>query len=162
MFGGIQRLIGLANSQLEQFIEQAEALLKTKVTVESDLDGEVSEADYFINRLSTNSLLLERCNRDWSNVIEDTKGEGKAIKECEYAQATEGEDSFIELMLTANDMIARPKARVMLISRKRESNDRIRAVTSTQNELQPIIEQITQITCVTNQSTHSHSSQVLV
>ena len=59
-----------------QCIEQAEVLLKTKVMAESDLDGEESNTDYFINRLSTNSLLLERCNRDWSNVIKDTKGEG--------------------------------------------------------------------------------------
>ena len=77
------------------------------------------------------------------NVIKDANGEGKATEECEYGQATEGEDSFIKLLLTANDMIARLKARVMLISRKRESNDRLRAVTSTQNELQPIIEQAT-------------------
>ena len=132
-------MIGPAKSRLEQCIEQAEALLKTKVTAESDLDGEESEADYFINRLSTNSLLLKRCNRDWSNVIKDTKGEGKATEEQEYTRATEGEDSFIELMLTTNDTIATLKARVTLISRKRESNDHLRAVTSTQNELQPII-----------------------
>ena len=85
MSGGIRRLIGPTKSRLEQCIEQAEALLKTKVTVESDLDGEESEADYFINRLSTNSLLLERCNKDWSNVIKDPKGEGKATEEQEYA-----------------------------------------------------------------------------
>ena len=82
-------------------------MLKTKVTAEFDLDGEDSEAEYFINRLSTNSLLLERCSKDWSNVIKDTKGEGKAIEEREYARVTEGEDRFIELMLAANDMIAR-------------------------------------------------------
>ena len=64
MSEGIRRLIGPAKFRLEQCIEQAEALLKTKVTAESDLDGEESEGDYFINKLSTNSLLLERCNRD--------------------------------------------------------------------------------------------------
>ena len=143
MSGGIPRLIGPAKSRLEQCIEQAEALLKTKVTAESDLDGEESKVDYFIDRLSMNSLLLERCNRHWSNIIKDTKGEGKATEEQEYARATEGEDSFIELMLTANDTIARLKARVTLIMRKRESNDCLRVVTSTQNELQPIIEQAT-------------------
>ena len=50
-------------------------------------------------------------------------------------------------------MIARLKARVTLISRKRESNDRLRAVTLTQSELQPIIEQATrEIKRVANQS----------
>ena len=38
-------------------------------------------------------------------------------------------------MYTTNDMIARLKAKVTLIWRKTESNDRLRAVTSTQNEL---------------------------
>ena len=88
--------------------------------MESDLDGEESGADYFINRLSTNSLLLGRCNGDWSSVIKDVKGEGEATEERKYARVTEGEDSFIELMVTANDMIARLKAIVILISRKRK------------------------------------------
>ena len=106
----------------------------------SDFDGEESDAEYFINKLSANSLLLERCNKDWSNILKDSKGEAKANEELEYAKAMEGENSFIELMLTANDTIARLKARVTLISRKREGIDRLRAVTSAQNELQPIIE----------------------
>ena len=153
MSGGIRKLMGLSKSRLQLCIEQAEDLLKTRVMAESDLDGEESEAEYFINRLLTNSSLLERCNKDWSNVIKDAKGEGKAAEERKYARATEGEDSFIELMLAANDTIARLKARVMLISRKRESNDRLRAVTSTQSELQPIIEQATrEIARVANQS----------
>ena len=46
-------------------------------------------------------------------------------------------------MLTANDMIARLKARVTLILQKREGVDRSRVVTSTQNKLQPIIEHAT-------------------
>ena len=62
-------------------------------------------------------------------------------------------------MLTANDMIARLKARVTLISRKREGVDRSRVVTSTQNELQPIIEHATrEITRVANQSTATLTS----
>ena len=73
---------------------------------------------------------------------------------------TEGEDSFVKLMLTTNDTIARLKAKVMLIWRKRESNDHLKAVTSTKNELQPIIEQATrEITCVANQSTLTSFSQ---
>ena len=85
MSGGIRKLIGPAKSRLEQCIEESENLLKTKVTAESDFDGEEGEAEYFINRLSTNSLLLERCNKDWSNILKDAKGEMKATKEREYA-----------------------------------------------------------------------------
>ena len=61
MSGGIWKLIGPAKSRLEQCIKESENLLKTKVRAESDFDGEEVEAEYFINRLSTNSLLLERC-----------------------------------------------------------------------------------------------------
>ena len=159
MSGGIRKLIGPAKSRLEQCIEDAENLLKVRVTTDSDFDGEESDAEYFINRLSTNSLLLERCNKDWSNILKDSKGEAKANEEREYARATEGENSFIELMLTANDMIARLKARVTLISQKREGVDRSRVVTSTQNELQPIIEHATrEIARVANQSTATLTS----
>ena len=99
MSGGIRTLIGPAKYRLEQCIEQAEALLKTKVTVESDLDEEESEADYFINRISINSLLLDRCNGDWSNIIKDTKGEGKATKERKYARVTERRIALSNLCL---------------------------------------------------------------
>ena len=147
-------MIGPAKSRLEQCIEESENLLKTKVTAESDFDGEEGEAEYFINRLSTNSLLLERCNKDRSNILKDAKGEVKATEEREYARATEGENSFIELILTANDTIARLKGRITLISRKREGVDHLKAVTSAQHELQPIIEHAThEITRVANQST---------
>ena len=78
----------------------------------------------------------------------------KATEEHEYAQATKGENNFIEFMLTTNDTIARLKGRVTLISRKRESVDSLKAVTSTQHELQPIIEHAKcRITRVANQST---------
>ena len=120
MSGPIRKVLGPAKSRLGQCIERAEGLLKTKVTTELDLDEEEREAQDLINRLSTNSTLLERCNKDWSNVIKDTKGELKAAEEREYARATEGENNFIELMLDANELIARLQARVTLISRKRE------------------------------------------
>ena len=94
MSGGIRKLIGPAKSRLEQCIEDAENLLKVRVTTDSDFDGEESDAEYFINRLSTNSLLLERCNKDWSNILKDLKGEAKANEEREYARATEGEKNL--------------------------------------------------------------------
>ena len=39
MSGGIQKLIGPAKFCLEQCMEWAEGLLKTKAIIESDLDG---------------------------------------------------------------------------------------------------------------------------
>ena len=49
MSGGIQRLIGPApKSHLKQSIEQSEGLLKTKIMVESDFDGEEYETKYLL------------------------------------------------------------------------------------------------------------------
>ena len=67
----------------------------------------------------------------------------KGYQRTQVRMSEREEDSFIKLMLTANDMIVRLKARVTLISRKRESNDCLRTVTFTHNELQPIIERAT-------------------
>ena len=67
-------------------------------------------------RAKLNILLIDsqRTVRSWNDAIKtgrmlkDAKGEGKAAEQREYARAIEGEDSFIELILTANDTIARP------------------------------------------------------
>ena len=52
--------------------------------------------------------------------MKEAKGDAKVIEEKEYSQATDGENSFIEAMFIANEVISRLKARVALISRKRE------------------------------------------
>jgi len=38
-----------------------------------------------MNRFTTNVILLENCNKDWSNVMEEVKDEVKAKEEKEYA-----------------------------------------------------------------------------
>ena len=55
----------------------------------------------------------------------------------------EGEEGFIEVMLIANEVMARLKARVTLILRKGEQAIHMRPLTSSsQMELQPIVEQV--------------------
>ena len=93
MSEGIRKLIVSAKSQLQQCIEDAENLLKVRVMTDSDFDREESDAKYFMNRLSTNGLLLERYNQDWSNILKDLKGEAKANEKREYAKAMEGENT---------------------------------------------------------------------
>ena len=67
--------------------------------------------------LSSNIAILERCNKDWSTLIlKEAKGEAKATEEREYTRIAEGEEGFIEVMLVANDTLARLKARITLIS----------------------------------------------
>ena len=88
-----------------------------------------------ILRLSSNIAILERCNKDWSTLMKETKGDAKVTEEREYARMAKGEGDSIEIL-------ARLKARTTLISRKREQAIRMRHLTSSsQEQLQPIVEQ---------------------
>ena len=86
---------------------------------EPELDEIENEMEDYINRLSSNIAILERCNKDWSTLLKETKGDAKVTEEREYA-CVAGEEGFIEIMLMANDVLARLKAKITLISRKRE------------------------------------------
>jgi len=108
---------------------------------ETELDEEESEAEDFVNRISCNIVLLEKCNKDWSNILRETKGDARVAEEREYAKVSEGENGFIDVLMVANEVLARLKARITLISRKREQVIRVRPLTSPQGEIQPIIEQ---------------------
>ncbi|XP_065891574.1 uncharacterized protein [Dysidea avara] len=142
MSGPIRKIIGPAKARLQQYIESANGLLENKPK-EQELDEYESEVEDFLNRLTTNVSLLEKCNKDWSNVLKEAKGDAKATEEKEYSRATDGETGFIELMFAANEVISRLKARVTLISRKREQANYQKMLTSTQTNLQPIIDHAT-------------------
>ena len=79
-----------------------------------------SEAEDFANRISTNIALLEKCNNDWSNILKKLKDDAKVTEERDYACVCEGQDGLIEALLTGNEVLARLKARIMIILRKRE------------------------------------------
>ena len=74
MSGPIQKLIGPAKSHVQQTIEEAEALLDT-VPDEKEFKGNEMRVETLINRLSSHVLMLERCNKDWTVVLNNTKGE---------------------------------------------------------------------------------------
>jgi len=134
VFGPVQKILGPARARLEQYIESANSLLEVKPN-KHDLDKHESEVEDYLNRLATNILLLEKCNKGWSNIIKEVKGEAKANKEKEYARTTMDKTGFIELMFTANEVISRLKARGTLISRKREQANYQRMLTLTQAKL---------------------------
>ena len=67
MLGLIRKLIGPAKSRLQWYIESAIGLLEKK-PIETELDEEEGEAEDFANRISSNIALLEKCNKDWSNI----------------------------------------------------------------------------------------------
>ena len=88
--------------------------------LETALDEEESEAEDFANRISTNIALLEKCNNDWSNILKELKDDAKVTEEREYARASEGDDGLIEVLLNGKEILARLKARITIILRKRE------------------------------------------
>ena len=142
MSGPLRKLIGPAKSRLQRYNEAANDLLENKILKEPELDEIENEMEDYINRLSSNIAMLERCNKDWSTLLKETKGDAKVTEEREYARMAEGDEGFIEIMLVANDVLSRLKAKVTLISRKREQAIRMRPLTSSaQEQLQPIVEQ---------------------
>ena len=52
--------------------------------------------------------------------MKEAKGDAKINEEKEYSRATNGENGFIEVMFIVNEVILKLKARVTLISRKRQ------------------------------------------
>ena len=60
--------------------------------------------------------MLERCNRDWTRIMKDLKGEAKAIDKKGYARTAEGGEGFIEAIIIGNQVVARLKVKITLIS----------------------------------------------
>ena len=105
-------------SRLLQYVESASGLLENK-PIETELDNEESKAEDFTNRISIIAL-LEKCNKDWSNILKELKGNAKVTEESEYTSVADREDGFIEVLLVATEVLERLKARITIISRKRE------------------------------------------
>ena len=59
-----------------------------------------------IAHINTNVSLLERCNRDWANLLKDLKSEEKGKEEKEYQQIAEGSEGYIEILMEANEVVA--------------------------------------------------------
>ena len=62
-------------------IEEANTLLDMPLDEDFAKDKVVTET--LINRLTTNISMLERCNKDWTGVLMDLKGEAKSNDEKE-------------------------------------------------------------------------------
>jgi len=56
-----------------------------KKSDEMKFDEEESEAEDFVNRISCNIVLLEKCYKDWSSILRETKGDAKVAEERKYA-----------------------------------------------------------------------------
>ena len=51
--------------------------VETELDVE-DLAKEEMDVESLINKLTINISMLERCNKDWTGIMKDLKGEAKA------------------------------------------------------------------------------------
>ena len=73
-----------------------------------------------------------RCNRDWSSLLKD---EDRSKEEKEHQRVAEGSEGYIEILMDANEMVARLQSRLKLIARART---RIKTLTTTK-EVEAIV-----------------------
>ena len=119
MSGPIRRLLGPTKARLLRYIKQARTIFMTPIDV-SDFDRQEVELEDLIQRLSTNITLLERCNKDWTALLNELQGEEKMAEEKEYLWAADGDDGLIELMLDSKETVARLQGRLTQVLRKHE------------------------------------------
>ena len=74
---------------------------------EKTLEEDEIRVKEVIARINTNVSLLERCNRDWSSLLKDLKNEDRSKEEKEYQHVAEGSEGYIEILMDANEMVAR-------------------------------------------------------
>ena len=81
MSGLIQKRVGPVKSRVQRTIEEAEALLET-VPEEDNFDRDKMKVEALILRLSSHVLMLEKCNKDWTGVLNNAKDKtAKAAEE---------------------------------------------------------------------------------
>ena len=91
--------------------------------------------------------------------MKDLKGEAKATDEKEYARAAEGGEGFIEAIIVGNEVVARLKAKITFISRKRDKVNReaSRVSTLTSSQASMIEHAAVQASCAAIQESLSFS-----
>ena len=119
MSGPIRKLIGPAKVRLQKSYEEANTTLSFPVQEET-MEDEKELAEELIERMNTNVNLLEKCNRDWVNLLKDLGAERKTAEEKEYDRMGEGEEGFVEVLLDAKEAVARLQARLVWITKMKD------------------------------------------
>ena len=70
--------------------------------------------------MNTNVNLLEKCNRDWLNLLKDLGAEMKAAEEKEYDRVAEEAEGFVEVLLNAKEAVARLQTWLVRIQKRIE------------------------------------------
>ena len=70
--------------------------------------------------MNTNVNLLERCNRDWVDLLKDLGAKTKVAEEKEYDQVAEGVEGFVEVLLDAKESVTKLQARLVRITKTKD------------------------------------------
>ena len=111
MSGPIRKLIGPSRTRLLGYCEEAEKLLSSPIREET-MDDEEFICEDLVGRMTTNVNLLERCNRDWVNLLKELSGEAKAAEDTEYNRVAGGNEGFIEVLVNSSEAVARMRTRL--------------------------------------------------
>ena len=117
MSGPIRRLLGPTKARLLGYVKKARTIFSAPID-EEDLDKEETMVEDVLQRITTNLILLERCNSDWLALLKELKGDEKAVEEKEYVWATEGDDGLIELLLDSASCLSARLAKVTRLQEK--------------------------------------------
>ena len=69
----LRKIIGLARGRLKKYLDEANSLLSQPVA-EKSLEEDELQIEEVMNRITVSCSLLERCNRDWTDVMKNLKG----------------------------------------------------------------------------------------
>ena len=119
MSGSIRRLLGPTKVQLQTYIKKVKTMFPLPVN-EADLDREETEIEDLLHQFSSNIVLLERCNQEWTTLLHGMKGEERAAKEKEYLWAADGDEGLTELLLDSRETVARLEARLAQVLQRGE------------------------------------------
>ena len=67
--------------------------------------------------INTNVSLLERCNHNWASLLKDLKTKEKVKEEKEYQGVAKGSVGYIEILMEANEVVARLEICLKIIAR---------------------------------------------
>ena len=88
---------------------------------EKTLEDDKLRVEETIARISNSSSLLECCNRDWSEVLKDLKGEEKTKEEKKLHELADGHEGYVGLLLDAGETVVFLQTRLKVISREQET-----------------------------------------
>ena len=63
---------------------------------------------------------MEKCNDEWLKLLANLQGEEREAEEKEYCWAAESDSGFIELLLDANETVARLQGHTSQVLRRQE------------------------------------------